>query len=119
MCLILLLLPFRFAYPPPEKTAFSLHHSITPSCFPRAVRILDDLAVAEEDQPFLNHLFQERQEAADAFFGIHDLDLDRKIGGDIQQRGAMNTAVCAISLDALQDGRAGQSLLPGALNNGI
>ena len=68
------------------------------------------------EHPFLHHLVEQRDDAVDVLGGVDDLDHDRQVLGQPQDARRVQAGIGAETLDAAQDGRAGEALLANALD---
>ena len=69
------------------------------------------------EHPFLHHLVEQRDDAVDVLGGVDDLDHDRQVLGQPQDARRVQAGIGAETLDAAQDGRAGEALLANALDD--
>lgn len=79
---------------------------------------MNDLDVLERDQTIAHHAVEQRNEIANAFFGVDDLDQNGQIRREIENARRVHHGVSAETFDAFENGRAGKAALTRFFHNG-
>lgn len=70
---------------------------------------MNDLDRFERDQAFVHELVEQRNEFANLFLGVDDLDENRQVGRKIENPGRVHDRVSAEAFDAFEDRRTAQA----------
>src|SRR5438309_11313571 len=84
----------------------------------RPMYVLHDADVFDGDETLAHHLVQYGQQALDPLGMVDDVHDDRQVLGEAEDARRVNPGMGAVTLDASQHRRAGQTFLAAALHDG-
>src|SRR6476620_100887 len=85
----------------------------------RLIGVLDDVDVRKDNEAFLDHLIDERQEGTELFGGVDGREHDGTMMGREQRLVFVQTVVCAVAENTSINGNAGDVVGSHGFNQGF